>query len=79
MSNNLEELIKDLLKKIDEQNKKIQELEAKLSEQPVSKPLSELIREAKEGTELSQELKEKIAKLADLVIKYGQSIDYLKG
>lgn len=76
----LKTLIKNLTILVEEQNKKIHELEQKLKEpnsqsNRPNKPLSDLIAQS---TELSDDLKEKIDKVADLVLKYGKTISYLQ-
>lgn len=73
-------LIKNLTALVEEQNKRIHELESKLNEVTSSesihnKPLSELVSQS---TELSNDLKEKINKVAELVLKYGKTIPYLQ-
>ena len=79
-----EEIIKMLLEQIKEKDRRIRELEEKLEElskqgQTLShrdvKPLLEQVC----GQELSDEVKGKIEKAIDFVIKHGRSIPYIGG
>ena len=79
-----EEIIKMLLEQIKEKDRRIRELEEKLEElskqgQSLShkdaKPLLEQIGDQ----ELSDEVKGKIERAIDLVIKHGRSLPYIGG
>jgi len=74
----LEEKLELALKILEEQNKKIQELQQELSNYKSSSvrriPISEIDTEP----ELSEDTEAKIQKAVDLILKYSENIPYLQ-
>jgi uncharacterized protein with von Willebrand factor type A (vWA) domain len=71
-----EELLEQILSKIEEQNKRIDDLEKRVSTPGRSPSLSE-VGIVPEEMELSEDTKDKIRKAVDLILAYSRTIPYL--
>jgi len=74
----LEEKLELALKILEEQNKKIQELEQELSNYKSSSVRKRPVSDIDFEPELSQDTEAKIEKAVDLILKYAENIPYLQ-
>jgi len=74
----LEEKLELALKILEEQNKKIQELQQELSNYKSSSVRRIPISEINTEPELSEDTEAKIQKAVDLILKYSENIPYLQ-
>jgi len=74
----LEEKLELALKILEEQNKKIQELQQELSNYKSSSVKKIPISEIDTEPELSEDTEAKIQKAVDLILKYSENIPYLQ-
>ena len=74
----LEEKLELALRILEEQNKKIQELQQKLSNYKSSSVKKIPISEIDTEPELSEDTEAKIQKAVDLILKYSENIPYLQ-
>jgi len=74
----LEEKLKLALRILEEQNKKIQELQQELSNYKSSSVKKIPISEIDTEPELSEDTEAKIQKAVDLILKYSENIPYLQ-